>query len=130
MISPHPRVREHALRLAEGFAKSKAIQDAVLAMTADADARVRFQTALTLGQIKDQRALNVLADLAIRHGEDQWFRLAVLSSVNDSASHFFALLRKKNPQFDNEALFTQLSALIGGKHDANELAELLRMIPS
>ncbi|MDQ3013219.1 MAG: HEAT repeat domain-containing protein, partial [Acidobacteriota bacterium] len=124
-----PRVGEHALRLAEGFTKSKAVRDAVLEMASDDDSRVQFQTALTLGQFKDNRALDALAESAIKHGEDQWFRLAILSSVNDSAAQFFALLRKKNPAFDNEPLFSQLASLIGGKHDAKELAELLKLIP-
>ncbi|MEK7831796.1 MAG: dehydrogenase, partial [Acidobacteriota bacterium] len=130
----HTRVREHAVRLAENFAKSKVIQSAVLAMAADADERVQFQTAFTLGEmpnnLKDGGAMDALAGLAIKHADNQWFRLAVLSSVNDSAAQFFALLRKKNPDFDNKPLFSQLAALIGGKHDANELAGLFKLIAS
>lgn len=131
----HPRVREHAVRLAENFARSKTIQAAVLAMAADADARVQFQTAFTLGEMKDGRSVNalatdVLADLAVKHADNQWFRLAALSSVNNSAAQFFALLRKKNPDFDNKQLFSQLAALIGGKHDANELAGLMKLVAS
>jgi putative heme-binding domain-containing protein len=126
----HPRVREHAVRLAENFAKSKTVQSAVLAMAADADTRVQFQTAFTLGETKDARSLDALADMAIKHADNQWFRLAVLSSVNDSAAQFFALLRKKNPDFDNKLLFGQLAALIGGKHEANELAGLFKLIAS
>lgn len=126
----HPRVREHAIRLAENFVSSKAIQAAVLAMAADADVRVQFQTAFTLGQIKDSKAMDSLADLAMKQADNQWFRLAVLSSVNDSAAQFFALLRKKNPDFDNKQLFAQLAALIGGKHDANELAGLMKLVAS
>lgn len=126
----HPRVREHAVRLAEIFANSKTAQAGVLAMANDTDARVQFQTAFTLGQMKDQHVLDALADLAMKHSNDQWFRLAVLSSVNDSASQFFTRLRQKNPQFDSEPLFAQLAALIGSKHDANELADVLKQIPS
>ncbi len=126
----HPRVREHAVRLAENFTKSKAAQAAVLAMANDNDARVQFQTALTLGQSKDPAALNALAELAMRYADNQWFRLAVLSSINDSAAQFFSLLRAKNPQFENEQLFGQLAALVGGKHDANELAGLFKLLPA
>jgi putative membrane-bound dehydrogenase-like protein len=145
----NPRVREHAVRLAETFLpRSQAITITLLKMLDEeyglksavwqigmtipennADARIQFQLALTLGQIKDVRALEILAGLAIKHAENQWFRLALLSSVNDSASQFFALLRKKNPVFDNDPLFAQLASLIGGKHDAKELAELLKLIP-
>ncbi len=149
LIDSHPRVRQHAIRLAETFLpKSQNIKNTLLSMLDEeygmksavwqigttirdnnADARIQFQLALTLGQIKDVRALEALAGLAMKHADNQWFRLAVLSSVNDSASQFFALLRKKSPQFDNEPLFAQLSALIGGKHDVKELAELLKLIP-
>ncbi|MBS1787004.1 MAG: c-type cytochrome [Acidobacteria bacterium] len=134
MKDANPRVREHAVRLAENFVVWKTTQTAVLAMANDPDARVQFQTAFTLGEIPKNiqgvPQMDALADLAIRHADDQWFRLAVLSSVNDSAAQFFALLRKKNPGFDNKQLFAQLAALIGGKHDANELAGLLKLVAS
>lgn len=126
----HPRVREHAVRLAENFAKSKTVQATLLTIADDADSRVQFQIAFTLGQIKTPSAMEGLANLTVKQADNQWFRLAILSSVNDSASQFFSLLRKKNPQFDNEPLFAQLAALIGGKHDLKELAELLKLIPS
>lgn len=125
----HPRVREHAVRLAENFIKSQTAQTAILATANDNDVRVQFQTALTLGQTKTTTTLNALAELAMRHAEDQWFRLAVLSSVNDSAAQFFGLLRTKNPQFENEQLFGQLASLVGGKHDAGELAGLFKLLP-
>ncbi len=122
----HPRVREHAVRLAEKFLPgSKPLAGALLAMTNDADLRVQFQLAFTLGQLKDNRALDALAELAMRHSGDQWFRLAILSSVADNSSQFFHLLRAKNPAFENNELFSQLAALIGAKHDATELAKLL-----
>lgn len=174
LTDQHPRVREHALRVAEKFLFSecdkqvesigktiskinskkdgdglgfvyisakrkcaelaalkaparKAITNSILSLQNDPDARVQFQLAFTLGELKDGRAMESLADLAVRHSDDQWFRLAVLSSVNDSAAQFFALLRRKNPGFDNKQLFAQLAALIGGKHDANELAGLLKL---
>ncbi len=115
---------EAELRISPEFVE---VTNAVLGMVDDQDARVQFQRAFTLGQLKDSRALYALADLAIKHSDDQWFRLAVLSSVNDSAAQFFALLRKKSPDFDNKQLFAQLAALVGGKHDANELAGLLKL---
>jgi putative heme-binding domain-containing protein len=121
-----PRVREHALRLSEEFLpKSKRMADAVMAMTGDGDTRVQFQLAFTLGQLKDQRALNALADLAMNHSDDQWFRLAILSSAADQSSQFFHLLRAKNPSFENKEMFAQLAALMGAKHNANELAKFL-----
>ncbi len=122
----HPRVREHAVRIAEEFLpKSRHVADALLAMTNDADLRVQHQLSFTLGQLKENRAKEALADLAIRHGEDQWFRLAILSSVADQSSQFFHLLRAKNSSFENKEMFAQLAAMIGAKHDPAELSKFL-----
>lgn len=122
----HPRVREHAARVAETFLpKSQSMANALLAMADDADPRVQLQITFTLGELKDQRALDELADLAIKRGDDQWFRLAILSSVADRASKFFHLLRAKNPSFENKQMFAQLAALIGAKHDSAELSKFL-----
>jgi putative membrane-bound dehydrogenase-like protein len=122
----HPRVREHGLRLAEPFInKSRAIQDAVLAMTEDSDLRVQFQTAFTLGELKDRRALDAMVEMATKHSDDQWFRLAILSSAANNASPFFASLRAKHPDFENKELFKQIAALIGAKRDVSELSKLL-----
>ena len=119
-------LREHGLRLAEIFLpNSKTLADAVLATTKDSELRVQFQAAFTLGQLKDTRALNALADLAWQRSEDQWFRLAILSSAADQASSFYALLRTKKPDWENADLFAQLAALIGAKHDAGELMRFL-----
>src|SRR5262249_39103506 len=76
-------------------------------------------------QLKDQRALGALADLAVKQAENQWFRLAILSSVADQPSQFFHLLRAKNSSFENKELFAQLAALVGAKHDTNELSKFL-----
>lgn len=124
------RIREHGLRLAESFLpKSKALADATLALAKDTDTRVQFQAAFTLGQLKDARSLNALADLALQRSEDQWFRLAILSSAADSASQFYALLlekqRSKKPDWESPEIFTQLAALVGAKHDASELTRFL-----
>ncbi|MBI1760615.1 MAG: c-type cytochrome [Acidobacteria bacterium] len=119
-------LREHGLRLAESFLlKSKALADATLATAKDSDLRVQFQAAFTLGQLTDVRALNALADLALQRSDDQWFRLAILSSAADSASQFYALLRTKKPDWENADLFTQLAALVGAKHEAGELTRFL-----
>ncbi|MGE0126564.1 MAG: PVC-type heme-binding CxxCH protein [Blastocatellales bacterium] len=122
----HPRVREHAVRIAEEFLpKSRNVADGLLAMTNDDDLRVQHQLSFTLGQLKDKRSMDALADLAIRHGENQWFRLAVLSSVADQSSQFFHLLRARNSSFESKEMFAQLAALIGAKHDTAELSKFL-----
>lgn len=118
------RVREHALRLAERVVqKSQKISEAIIAMASDADIRVQFQLAFTLGQLKSERALNALAGLAERRSDNAWFRLAILSSVADRASQFFTSLRARG--FEQPEMFGQLAALIGARMDKGELDRFL-----
>ena len=79
---PHPAVRENAVRLAEPRARaSREIIEALLARAGDPDVRVRFQTALALGDGDDGRAIDALAAIARRDGGDSWVRAAILSST-------------------------------------------------
>ncbi len=150
-----PQVREHALRLieysvgvrkigwlndhdlsakenAEAQSAHKARADEVfekaLALAKDPDVRVQYQLALTLGNIKDQRAFDALVELAAEHSMDQWFRLAILSSVNDDAAKFFQALKTKYVNFEYSDMTSQLGSLIGAKHDANEVKSFLNKL--
>ena len=56
----HPGVREHAVRLAEKLAgSSPAIRERLLAMTDDAELRVRYQLAFSLGELPARPERNV-----------------------------------------------------------------------
>jgi putative membrane-bound dehydrogenase-like protein len=126
---PDMHVREHALRLSEPFLEgSEALKRAVFAMSRDAEPRVLFQLALTLGTTRDRRALGTLVDLTLQRAGDPWFRTAILSSVAESASDFFDQLRAKQPAFDNPDLLNPLGSLIGGKHDAGEISRFLKAL--
>lgn len=123
---PHPRVREHAVRVAEELLpNSKPVEQALLAMTKDPDTRVQFQLAFTLGQIRSERVTEALVDLASQHADDRWFRIAVLSSVQDSAIQFLDRGLAKKKLADQPELLSQLASVIGAKHDPVEIAHLL-----
>jgi putative membrane-bound dehydrogenase-like protein len=122
---PHPEVREHALRMAEDFVNVPAVLSAVLVLKNNTDPRVLYQLSLTLGQLKDPRALGVLTDLARDHGGDPWFRLAILSSLNNTASDFFHLYLSRNAFQLNPIFLHELASLIGAKHDAAEIRRFL-----
>jgi putative membrane-bound dehydrogenase-like protein len=124
---PNPRVREHAVRLAESFLpKSQSVTNALLTMTNDAETRIQLQIAFTLGQLKDQRALNSLVEMAARRGGDEWFRLAILSSVADSASQFFQSFYRADPHLEGKApMVGQIASLIGAKHNPSEIGQFL-----
>src|SRR4030095_14051819 len=73
----------------------------------------------------ERRAMDALVNLAVQRGDDQWFRLAILSSAADAASQFYALLRTKQPDWENAEMIAQLAALIGAKHETGELSRFL-----
>jgi len=122
---PHPGIREHALRLAEELTTEPAVINAALALKNDKEPRVLYQLAFTLGQFKDPRALAVLTDLGREHAGESWFRTAILSSLNDTASEFFHLYLSRNQFQLNPVFLDQLAALIGAKHDPNEIRRFL-----
>ena len=61
-------------------------------MCDDADLRVRYQLAFTLGEIAGHRSTAALADIARQDAADPWVSLAVLSSSAGRAGELFALL--------------------------------------
>ncbi|MEX2286997.1 MAG: PVC-type heme-binding CxxCH protein [Planctomycetaceae bacterium] len=83
MADSHPRVCEHALRLAESRLRaSELLQDALRRVAPD-DARLRFQFALTLGEMDVGRYFNSLIAAARDGADDAWTRLAICSSVGE-----------------------------------------------
>ena len=125
-----PRVREQALQLSESFLNdSKPLSSGLAVLAADPDARVRFQAALTLGELRDNRALVTLADLAHRDATDPWFRIAILSSVADAAAPFFGMLVAKGESWTDPQLAIEASAMIGGRQNPAELTAWFAALP-
>ena len=93
LADEHPRVREHAVRLAEPLASNEAITKRLLEMTGDDDLRVRYQVAFSLGELpvtpKRQAAL---AALARQDSADPWVRLAIYSSLGQGGGDVFTRL--------------------------------------
>lgn len=97
----HAGVREHGIQLVETrLATASSAAEwlpRLLALAHDPDARVRFQCALTLGELDDARTIPVLAQIALRDADQRWVRAAVLSSVGRRPDEFLrALLREAN----------------------------------
>ena len=82
------RVRKHAVRLSETRLADPLVIEHLLPTASDDNIGVRFQAALTLGQIDDPRATEALAAIARRDLEDRWSRYAVLSSLSTSSVSF------------------------------------------
>ena len=87
-------VREQGVRLAEQRLLAwPALIDAVLALVADDEPRVRLQVALALGGSDDPRSVAALAAIARRDGADRWVRAAVFSGLRDRGSAFLDALQ-------------------------------------
>ena len=84
-----PRVRETAVRLIEPRLKrNPKLADALVAMNAEPDAKVRFHQALALGEVDRPDKLKVLASVAMSNPGDLWTRAAVLSSIGSDSKVF------------------------------------------
>jgi hypothetical protein len=123
------RIRENAMRLSEPLMNgSKALANAILAAANASDPHVQFQASLTLGYLKNPRALATLAQLAHHSSSDAWFRVAILSSVADSASLFFHAVLAKGESWTDAQLQIELSALIGARQNKNEIAQWFALL--
>lgn len=125
----HPRVREHAVRLAEKLADVPAIRERLLSLTSDADYRVRYQLAFTLGQIDDPRQAAALAELANQGGP--FMSLAVQSSLKQGAGHVFSMLTadaKYRTSAEGRSFLQSLSAQIGQQQSADDVVALLKTL--
>ena len=130
---PHPGVRENALRLAERFLPE--LGDEVLLLADDASARVQFQLALSLGDVRhDLRARDTLAAIAARHAEDRWFRVAAVTSPPEWALPMLLILLSREKEFFAEAsegkadLLSELSRIVGARRDPKEITFWLRAL--
>jgi len=125
----HPRVREHAVRLAERvLGNSPAVRTRLYAMAHDQDVRVRYQLAFTLGEIPGTQATAALSAIAVHDAGDRWIRLALLSSSLGRAGELFSQLAS-DPRWRNSnsgrALLQELAYQVGRQNRGDQVAELL-----
>jgi putative membrane-bound dehydrogenase-like protein len=118
-----PRVRETAVRLAEDrLSGSAEMRKKSLALAGDNDARVRFQVALSLGEVTGEKAQAeidaALVTIALRGADDPWMRIAVMSSAFGRAANLLDLVIEK-------LVVASDGSLVGGKLTlVRELAQL------
>jgi putative heme-binding domain-containing protein len=133
LTDKHPRVREHAVRLAESRASdSAAIRERLLKMANDAELRVRYQLAFSLGEMPPSpQRTTALVSLAQHDPADGYVRVAVLSSLGQGAGEALAALARDAKFRDSPAgrqWIASLAAQIGKQQRADDVAELLRTL--
>ena len=94
----------------------------VLTAASDDSIRVRFQAALTLGEVGDERTTAALASIARRDAADPWMRTAVLSSLSESSVPFLIDVlsdRKFAASAPGRQIIGQLAFIVGAKNQAD-----------
>jgi putative membrane-bound dehydrogenase-like protein len=129
----HPRVREQAIVLSERVAADDAnVRKLIITQARDADARLRFQAALTLGNAAtpDDATLTALVDVLERGADDPWTRAAVgTAAPHDTVRILSIVIARTKPTAGDEAarrraLLRDLAFHAGRKIDAAAAAEL------
>jgi putative membrane-bound dehydrogenase-like protein len=118
-----PGLRENALLLAEPRLPGSAqLRQRILSLAGDPSARVRFQAALTLGQIDHPDAFAALRRVFLKDYAHRWSRVAVLSSLRRNEDEFLrslvtdAAFTKSDSEAKREALH-ELADLCGARAD-------------
>ena len=126
LTHPEPGVRQTALRLAEPrLATSPRLRALVLACAGDPHPHVRFQAALTLGEIGNDSVIPALGRIAASQADDRWTRAAILSSLRDGEAAFAVLADLAHRPSSGEgmqALVGELGRRLGSGLPAERIA--------
>jgi putative membrane-bound dehydrogenase-like protein len=128
LADPSPEVREQAARVAASKPDNPAVVDKLLALANDSDPMVRFQAALTLGDVSDGRAVDALARIARIDQSDRWTRTAILSSIAGRTRALIEALAAL-PDFFGTPLgrewLVELATLTGAENRADDVRAIL-----
>jgi putative membrane-bound dehydrogenase-like protein len=129
------RVREHAVLLSEKLVKDGVLPDTVWnqlrLMTADASIRVRYQLALTAGELRRPARVQLLAGIPWRDPGNPWMQAAVLSSLADGARDIFVAVAN-DQRFRRSAAgqewLDRLATMIGITGRTQEAAQVCEFV--
>ena len=123
-------MREQALLLAEPRlnANLRIIRSQHSLLAEDPNPRVRFQCALTLGQVDDPTIVPALATIMKHNFADRWTQTAVLTAIHDHASDVMHLLLADKINPDASAMYVRLSRVIGLTEKPEKITALLNEI--
>lgn len=123
----HPRVRQHAVRLAESMLNnSPELRKEVSRLADDADVHVRFQLALTAGYLPEPEKVSLLRTLALSDGKNHDFLTAIQSSLETGAGSMFATLAMN--EHAPQPLLTSLAGQIGKQRRPEDIEMVARLL--
>jgi putative membrane-bound dehydrogenase-like protein len=123
--SENARLREHVVRLSEPYlTDDAALFEAVSALVTDADDRVRFQLAFSLGESPNADATGVLCMLAKSDGANGDIRIAILSSSAGRANEMLSQLAGDTEflALPHAKLFLSELVVASGSHPSSSVA--------
>jgi putative membrane-bound dehydrogenase-like protein len=134
MHDKNPAVREHAIELAEPrLSTSSVLATELVPLAFDPDARVRFQCALSLGEVNDISVVRPLAKIALQNLDDKWTRVAVLTAIThreDFFLHeFLPMAIERNSDF-LPAMMADLGRVLGAALPPERLGPTLQELVS
>ena len=132
LVEQDPRLLEHAVRFAEPrLSRSAEVREYVFHL-ATHDSAVALSGRAESRAWDDDRILDPLTTIALKDADDKWTRLAVESSVATRSGKLVAALLKggltKKASDGRLALLRELSAVVGARQDAEEVAGLLHTL--
>ncbi|MEX1136736.1 MAG: PVC-type heme-binding CxxCH protein [Balneolales bacterium] len=130
MQDPHPGVREHGMILAEQF--NECLPQLIKGVD-DPSGQVAFQAALSLGEFSGSQVVSALAHAINLHGQDPWFRTAVLSSEAGSSIELIETLLNDGSFAGEVAPWKQtfiedISYAVGSRNVESEIISLLNAL--
>lgn len=118
-------VRRAAVLLAEPRLKaSEALRAAVARLTDDASKGVRYQVALSLGEVPDA-ASAILTALAARDFADPWIRTAILSSAGSHLGDAASAVLRSSDSPDAASFVRDVGGIVGAEARAEECRSFL-----
>jgi putative membrane-bound dehydrogenase-like protein len=133
MRSEHAIVRQASVELARRFLEDVAVFDKLCALAEDADALVRFQVALSVGESSEPRVSRVLARIAAQDQMHDWTLTAILTSAEKRSTAILQEILDSEDQSLAPArsamrLIRELSAIVGARGDMEELEHWFRLV--
>ncbi len=131
---PHPRVREHAIRLAEGILDaSHPAWEKLLGLADDPDPRARYQLAWTLGTFDNPDRLRAFGNLARRDADDPYICAAIYSSLGQDSENVFhdlSIDRAFRNSASGQQFLNELARQMGARGSEHELAAVANDLTS
>ena len=129
-----PGVRENAVVLSERWLPQAEVAGALLAMTRDDNARVRFQLLATLGSLDTPGSHAAQEQLLLAGLEDEWVQVAALSASSDRAvAYFERALQPGSALASAESagrakFFDRLGGVLAARQKSDELSRAIAAV--